>query len=372
MRTVRRVLVVNPYGIGDLLFITPVLRGLRLLPGIEKVDLLLGSRTEEIVRRNPHVDEIFTVDKDLYHRQGGLKTFSDVFALGRTLRRNRYDLMLDYSLRSEYAFSGRAFLGIPVCAGFDYKRRGFFHNRRLALPEGFKGRHVADFFCDLAEKAGVPVEDRFLEFYLPPDADEQLVKKVPGTFSRFVVVSPGGGESWGKDAHFKRWPARFFADFLNRLPPSVEASGFVLLGSKGEKPLADEIERGLSSPCANLAGEISLTEAACVISKASLFVGNDGGLVHLAHALRTPVIALYGPVDPVVYGPYPARPGAVALAKEGLECRPCYQSFRYNSACVHRDCLQAFTPEEVFSQLEAKRFFDGQWDRFSSTASCGK
>ncbi|MBI3313792.1 MAG: glycosyltransferase family 9 protein, partial [Candidatus Omnitrophica bacterium] len=206
MQSIRRVLVVQPYGIGDLLFVTPVLRALRLHPTVEKVDLLLGSRTEAVVEKNPHVDEIFSVDKDLFRRQGNLHTFQDILALGKKLRKNRYDLLIDYSLRAEYAFFGQFFLGIGRRVGFNYKRRGFFHNRRLSIPQGFCGRHVADYFCDLAEKSGIKVEDRFLEFYLT-QADRLAAKQfLQEKFQnkKYIAVSVGGGESWGKDAHFKR------------------------------------------------------------------------------------------------------------------------------------------------------------------------
>ena len=113
----RNVLVVQPYGIGDLLFITPVLRALRLIPGLERVDVLLGSRTEEVIRHNPHVDEIFTIDKDLFRRQSWLKTWSGLAQLGKTLRGRNYDLLLDYSFRDEYAFFALIFLNIPRRAG---------------------------------------------------------------------------------------------------------------------------------------------------------------------------------------------------------------------------------------------------------------
>ncbi|MBI3306401.1 MAG: glycosyltransferase family 9 protein [Candidatus Omnitrophica bacterium] len=354
MKPLRRVLVVQPYGIGDLLFVTPVLRALRLCPSVEKVDLLLGSRTDVVVSQNPHVDEIFSVDKDLFHRQGKMQTFRDVLALGKKLRANHYDLLLDYSLRGEYAFFGQFSLGIPKRVGFNYKRRGFFQTQRLSIPKGFSGRHVADYFCDLAELAGIPVEDRFLEFY----PDRKNIKHIQIPFEKYMVMSPGGGESWGKDAHFKRWPPRFFAELGNGLIAKNFAQGIVLLGSPSEKELSQELRRNLHVPCLDLTGEISLSDGAALIERAELFAGNDGGLMHLAHALQTPLIAFYGPVDPAVYGPYPASEKALVIVKENLDCRPCYQKFRYNSACVGRECLQDLTPAEVFQFLERKHFIE--------------
>ena len=358
MTSLRRVLIVQPYGIGDLLFVTPVLRALRLIPTVETVDLVLGSRTEEVVNSNPHADEIFAVDKDLFHRRKPLENFSEIASLTRRLRKKKYDLLLDYSLRGEYAFWARFFLGIPRTAGFDYKGRGFLHTHRLPIPNGFTARHAVDFFCGLAEKAGVPAEDRFLEFYLT-DEDREMTKQQTRPY---IVVSPGGGESWGRDAHFKRWPVRFFAELLNRLEGRTGSEGVFILGSSGEKNLGDELKNLLRLPAVNLAGELTLTESAALIENAALFAGNDGGLVHLARSFRVPLIAFYGPVDPEVYGPYPPSKEAAAVFKEGLECRPCYQKFRYNAACEHRDCLQALTPAEVLDRLDSRAFFDSLSD----------
>ena len=360
MNPIRRVLIVHPYGIGDLLFITPVLRALRLLPGIEKIDLLLGSRTDAVVRANPHVDDIMIVDKDLFHRQGKWKTFTDVRRLAARLGKEHYDLLLDYSMRGEYAFFSRFFLGIPRRAGFDYKRRGFFHNIRLPIPDGFRGRHVADYFCDLAEMAGIPVKDRHFEFYVTEQDREEvrtlLAGKTGYDAKRFFVIAPGGGESWGKDAHFKQWPAHFFAELASGLKIRYGMESAVILGSGNEKEKAEELAGALKFPALNLCGRTSLGATAVLIQQSAFFLGNDGGLMHLAHALRVPVIAFFGPVDPQVYGPYPASQNAAVIIKEDLDCRPCYQKFRYKSDCTHRNCLQALTPQEAAALLDAKQF----------------
>jgi ADP-heptose:LPS heptosyltransferase len=136
------------------------------------------------------------------------------------------------------------------------------------------------------------------------------------------------------------------------------ANGVVMIGSPSEKELSCQLAGQLQVPALDLTGEINLTHAAALMEGAEIFIGNDGGLMHLAHALRTPLIAFYGPVDPEVYGPYPQSPRATVIIKENLECRPCYQKFRYNSACLGRECLQDLTPEEVLSVLDRKHFLE--------------
>jgi lipopolysaccharide heptosyltransferase II len=355
MRTLRNVLIVHPYGIGDLLFVTPVMRALRLIPTVETVDLLLGSRTREAVENNPHINDIFVEDKDRVHRQNWFENLRDYWELGRKLRAKHYDLILDYSLRREHAFWGRFFLGIPRCAGFAYKKRATFHNIRFPLPEAFWKRHAVDFYCDLAEAAGIPVEDRFLEYYFPnlvSLVEAEVAEKLKLLPRRFLAVAPGGGDSWGKEASFKRWPVEYFAKLITKLQAERNLHGVAILGSRSERALCEELQAMIKPPSVVLAGETRLAQTAMVLKKSALFVGNDGGLVHLARALHVPLIAFYGPVPPEVYGPYPAAPDAIAVFKQGLECRPCYYKFRYNKQCPTIACLKDLKPEEVFEQIQ--------------------
>ncbi len=355
MRTLRRVLIVHPYGIGDLLFVTPVMRALRLIPTVETVDLLLGSRTREAVENNPHINEIFVVDKDRAHRQNAFQNLRDLWELGRKLRAKHYDLILDYSLRREHAFLGRFLLGVPKCAGFAYKNRAVFHNIRYPLPEAFWKKHAADFYCDLAERAGIPVEDRFLEYYFPKPValiGVEVANKLKLLPERFLAVAPGGGDSWGKEAAFKRWPVKNFAALIAKIQAERGLRGVAILGSRSERALCEELQAMIKPPSIVLAGELKLAQTAKVLEKSALFIGNDGGLVHLARALRVPLVAFYGPVPPEVYGPYPPVEDARAVFKEGLDCRPCYYKFRYNKQCPTIACLKELGPGEVFSKIQ--------------------
>jgi len=349
MRSIRRVLIAQPYGIGDALFTTPLLRALRTLPSVERVDLLLGSRTEAVFRNNPHVDRIFSIDKGKWHSIGKLSALKELLALCRSLE-GPYDLLIDCSLQREYGFYGKFLLGIPRRIGFSYKNRGIFLTRAVPLPNGFDGAHVTDFYCDLGKLLGLEIEERHLEFYLTEEERaEGREILVP-----YLAVAPGGGESWGKDAHFKRWPVPSFVEMISLLKERVDFEKVVVLGSQAEQVLGDEIVQGSQVPAVNFCGKLSLGATASLLERANLFLANDGGLVHLAHALHTPLISLYGPVDPRVYGPYPASSRAVSVVKESLPCQPCYFRFRYNSLCPDRECLTALNPREVIETLDRK------------------
>lgn len=358
MKTLQRILVVHPYGVGDLLFVTPVLRALRTVPTVECVDLLLGSRTKPMIENNPHVDDIFVVDKDYLQNLKRADFIKELWYLGKVLRRKKYDCMLDFSGQSTYGFLGRFVLGIPRLAGFDYKHRGFWHTHRFKIPDGFSNQHVADFFCGLSELAGIPVPHRQMEVYLSDETKETAVKISEKTGLKdksYVTISLGGGESWGKQAYFKRWSPAYFSELLGLMAEDIHFKNIVILGSGAERELGETLEKDYPGKTVNLCGRTSMEEAAAVIRNSLCFVGNDGGLLHIAHAVRTPVLGIYGPVNPVEYGPYPETKTAVAVFKKELPCRPCYKKFRFNSSCRTRECLTDLTPKEVYRQaLEAR------------------
>jgi ADP-heptose:LPS heptosyltransferase len=177
----------------------------------------------------------------------------------------------------------------------------------------------------------------------------------------------GGGESWGKDAHLKRWSVDKFVKFAQYLLQKKVAEKIVLIGSAGEASLAEEfLKSGLS--CENQVGKLSITETAWVIKKSKLFLGNDGGLLHLARAVFKPVIGIYGPADPLVYGPYHQEtPGVACNASPGVgsgfslaiyqaptDGKPRYHRFRYNA---NDRSLQDLSVEDAVKMVERVDLF---------------
>lgn len=358
----KRVLIVQPFGLGDALFVTPIIRSLKEEGKVERVDLILGSRTRELFERNPFVDQIFVMDMDKARAQGRWKTFLEAVDLFSSLNRKRYDLLIDYSLSRRYAFLAKFFLRIPERIGFDYKKRGIFLSRVVSLPEGYKTKHVMEYYADLGRLAGVPVSVEKPDFFMAED-DEKAVQDflqsigVPKGFT-YIATVPGGGESWGKDAHFRRWSPAYFAETVNRLSSTIHFDGVLILGSSGEFELGERLRMDLEAPAFNLCGKISIRQAAAVLKHALFLFTNDSGMVHIARAFEVPLIALYGPVNGKIYGPYPYGPQYVALGREDLECRPCYQRFRYNADCSHRECLTRFYPDEVLAKIFANGFLE--------------
>ena len=358
MANIKRVLIVNPFGLGDCLFLSPVFRALKE-SGVEKIVLLLGSRTSELFESHPFVDEIVAIDRDEFRKKSRWGKFLFVKNLVSKLRREKFDAFIDVSLSREYAFLAKFFLRIPKRVGFDYHGRGIFLSDKLPLPEGYADKHVIQYYRDLLRPLGIQAKTRAPEIFLK-DEEIRNAKKLLSQAGipegqPFTVVAPGGGESWGKDARFKRWPVNYFKDTVTSLRPEISGN-VVILGSRGEKELGENLVAGLSGfHVVNWMGERALRESLAVLSLASLVITNDGGLCHAARALNRPLIAVYGPVDPVVYGPYPESDDVTVIRRTDLACQPCYKKFRYNSSCQTIECLNDLLPNKALSLVQERK-----------------
>lgn len=357
-KVIDRVLLIHPFGIGDALFITPLIRTLKE-NGVKQIDLLLGSRTREIFETNPNISRIYEWDKSKLTRvQDKIKRFSHLIKLFFHIWNNRYQMMFDFSPTGQYAFLCLFFFWIPLRVGFHFKHKGFFLTHKIDLPHGFVGKSMVEYYLDLIRLMGLEPSNRRIEFFLREDhpilAETFLQKLGIQAELPFIAVVPGGGESWGHDARLKRWPVRHFSSLIQKfLEPNRVIGAILILGSKNERNLANELIRELNqNSIFNLCGETSIPTAAYLLKKSLFLIANDSGLVHLAHALEVPVVSIFGPVDPQVYGPYPQTKKEIVITNRGPACRPCYQQFRYQRLCTEVECLSQLTPEHVYQQIE--------------------
>jgi len=162
-----------------------------------------------------------------------------------------------------------------------------------------------------------------------------------------VAVHPGGGVNPGMALSAKRWPPERFARLADAL---IEGGArVVLVGGPGDKPIAEAIKAAMRRRPLDLTGKLSWGQLGALLEGVDLFVGHDTGATHLAVAVGAPVVAIFGPSDPRVYGPYRGR--SVVLWHQ-VGCNPCLVRGRWNASCRRFRCIEAVTVEEV---LEAAR-----------------
>lgn len=352
----KKFLVINPFGIGDVLFTTPVVCAIKENYPDSFIGYWCNERVQALLKDNPAVNKIFSLSrgdlKRIYKnsRIKGIRGFLGIFC---GIRKERFDVSLDFSSEHRYSLIARL-SGIKRRIGFDYKGRGRFLTDKIEIS-GYDSRHVVEYYLDLLKPLDIKAKDPrlFLNVSEAGKANARdLLKRFGVSENDFIVgIAPGAGASWGKDASAKHWPALKFAKLCDSIAKDLGAK-VLILGDASERPIADMIINAALSKPADLVGRTSLEELAAVISRLRILVTNDGGPMHIAVALKIKTVAIFGPVDDLVYGPYPAGNNHIVVKKD-IKCRPCYHDFKL-PVCGHkRACVGEITVEEVLDAVRS-------------------
>ncbi len=345
-------LIINPFGIGDVLFTLPVIESVKEDSKGRKVGYLCNRRTEPILRADPGVDRVFVYEKDELRRlwkESKLKYIYRMFSFISEIRREKFDTAIDLSLNREYGFIC-ILAGIKNRIGFNYRKRGLYLTKKVDI-DGYSGKHIIDYYLDLLGLAGIKPSRKGPRIRIPDDdarwaRDFLSLNDIPGG-SLLVGVAPAGGASWGRDARVKHWRSDGFAETADRIADSFGAR-IVIFGSPAEAKACETTASVMRNSPVNTCGKTSLMQAAALMSRCKLVIANDGGLLHLAAAAGAGTVGIFGPVDEKVYGQYPAGP-AHRVVKEEISCRPCYANFRMKD-CPDRICLGRIEPDKVFKE----------------------
>jgi ADP-heptose:LPS heptosyltransferase len=334
---VEKFLIINPFGIGDCLFTTPVIRALKeSRPGCF-IGYWCNERVAGLLNGQPGIDRVFALSRgDIKRIYRGFRRIAVLGALIKEIRRERFDTAIDFSLDGRYGLWSRL-AGIKRRIGFDYKGRGRFLTHRVPLT-GYSGTHAIEHYAGLLKFIGIDPQDRRLRLEINKES------AVP---AGAIGIAMGGGASWGRDAVYKQWPAGKFRELVGVLVKN-DGTKVVLLGSLDEKALAGVIaQEGVT----DLTGKLGLPELAAAIKRLKLLICNDGGPMHMAVALGVSTVSVFGPVDEKEYGPYPPDKRHIVVGKD-LSCRPCYKNFRFPGCSNERRCLEDITVDEVYRKVK--------------------
>jgi lipopolysaccharide heptosyltransferase I len=336
-----KVLILKPSSLGDVIHALPVARLLKRHWPESRIYWWLDINLVPLLRDDPDLAGIYAFER---HRWAAPHRWGEILASVRAMREQRFDLAIDLQgLARSSMFAWLANAGTTV--GLDNLREGGREGARamydLTPPRAAPRTHAVDRYLAVLPLLRVPVRWDFE--WLPPRV--QAARRVRENWAqedgqtRWIVLLPGG--RWDN----KRWPVRHFVELARRLGDIPETK-LVVLGSRSEQPLGEEIATAAPARCLNLAGSTSLDEMIEWIRLSSLTITNDTGPMHVAAALRRPIIAIFGPTAPWNTGPY-GQLGNVLQAAD-LACVPCMKG-----QCAYREplaCLHAITPEVVFAK----------------------
>ncbi|MBI4432046.1 MAG: glycosyltransferase family 9 protein [Candidatus Omnitrophica bacterium] len=348
----KRILVVNPFGIGDALFSMQAVEALRQeIPDVF-IGFLCNERTADLVRLNTSIDRTFVFNRDQFRglwRKSPLVFLKELRAFLDLIRRERFDTLLDFSLGRQYSFFAML-IGIPRRIGFDYKGRGTFLTQKTKI-EGYEDCPVAQTQLQLLEASGIFAHKKnrlpiFISEEAREGAAEELRKRGFLESDRILAVAPGGGRSWGQNAIYKQWDPHRFSETAN----AFAGVKVLLLGDESERALLAELAAGIKNTHWVVAGQ-PIEKVCALLSRSQALVCNDGGLLHLANALGVKTVSIFGPVDEKVYGPFDQTiPSEVMI--EPVPCRPCYHRFRFPPCPYERRCLAELPTEKVVTALK--------------------
>ena len=319
-----RIALIKPSALGDIVHTLPVLSALRRRFPAAHISWIVNTAYAPLIANHPHLNAVLPFD-----RKGGLRA---MLAFGPTLRRQRFDLVLDLQglLRTGIMCG---FTGAPRKVGFANAREGarHFYTERVDTP-GHRQAHAVDRYWMMAEHLGCAGPK---SFHLPIDAAEreaalQDLAELPRPWLAVAV-----GSRWTT----KQWPPEHYADLLRTAPGSV-----LFVGTREDSAPSQVVANALRGPWKDFTGRTSLPRLAALLSACDAMIANDTGPLHLAAALGVPCVAPYTCTKVAFHGPY-GVPG-------GVETRvACGGS--YLKRCPHgMVCMKELSPAKLRPALD--------------------
>jgi lipopolysaccharide heptosyltransferase I len=375
-REFQRILLIKLSAVGDVVHTIPVLNKLRRRYPRARIDWLVTPGIAELLRHHPAISNVLLFERDQWSAPWSI--IRSLARLGSELKSRDYDLVVDMHGQLRTAVLTLA-TAAPVRIGFPRPRHHIWaaSSRRLpaqARKHAWKGaregswiaythfiplptldRHAVDRYLGVGPMLGLDEEPADFAFPIPASASERIDKLIrqhapTGRNARLLTIAPG--TVW----ETKHWRREGFAEVARHF--MRKGFAVALTGSKRERAVCDEVANAVPG-ILNVAGETTLSEHAALIDRSTLCITNDSGPMHLAVALRRPVVSIFGPTDEIWIGPYRR---ANAVVRASLPCAPCY--LRVLSRCPHAHaCMRDVSAHAVIERAEVVLAMQGEGQR---------
>jgi lipopolysaccharide heptosyltransferase II len=350
-----KILLIRLRLIGDVVFTTPVLRGLKRVFPDAHLTYLVEREAAPVVAGNPHLDSVIVIERS----RGAARLLDDI-RLARRLRRERFDVVIDMHGGPRSSWLALA-TGAPRRIGYDIAGRGWMYTRTVARPRALRARHSVVNQWDLVHAldgwpGGGPHPSRdSVEMPVDPAAESRIADRLReagiGEEHDLIVIHVSAGNP------FRRWPETAFIQLAAELVRTDAKRRIVLSSGPSDRAAAGRILRGARAAVGPVLadrivdfGEFTIAELRALVARARLFIGGDTGPLHVAATTPTPIVGVYGPTLAARSSPWrdPAL-ATEAVEMEELACRPCDQR-----TCVHEDfrCLTMLRPDRVVAAAE--------------------
>jgi heptosyltransferase II len=331
----KNIIVRMPNWLGDLVMSTPILHDLRHHFPDAKITAMCPSSISSLLLEDPHINELIS-----FNRPGRWLNQKAKAEIIDPLRNGNYNcaILLTNSFSSAWWF-WRA--GIKNRIGYPMHLRRFLLDRSVPIPKEIETQHLVITYKMLLESLEIPLSATPPSLYLTlkeqSEARELLQSHGVQLHHRLIGMNPGA--AYGSA---KCWPADRFKELTAKLlqNPNVE---IIFFGDKAGAPLVNEICAGYSERVTNLAGKTTIRQLMSLLRTCDVLLTNDSGPMHIASALGTPLLALFGSTNDRTTGPYK---GAQIIHKH-VTCSPCYR----RECPIDFRCMTSISAEEVYGKL---------------------
>jgi len=351
---IRRIALIQPSRIGDIIFSLPTLSALRGMFPSARITWLVDERCQELVEGHPDLDGLVIVPfkeiGEALKKRAWKKVGQTLHRLKKELRSRSFDLSIDLHGLAKSALlvwmaGARWRIGSANTTGMK-ELSGLFSREILPRPDD---RHTVERNLSVVHFLGGPTGEAQFKLAISGDAQIQVREILSPAGrregDRLVVVHAGAG--WLS----RRWPAERFAELISTLGRTPGLQVALIGGAEGGSPegrLFEQLFSLVRVPVINLVNRLSLKQLIALLAEADLFIGNEAGPMHLAAALDRPVVAIIGPTRPELTGPFGKR---ARIVRKAVSCSPCRER-----NCPDLTCMKAI---EVADVLEAVRSVSG-------------
>lgn len=329
----KTILITRLRFIGDVVLTTPVIKALKQHYPKARIYYLTEARSASVLAHNPYLEEVIILPNEFLPGSSILTKCKAQLRFIKSLRQRRFDLTIDLFGNPRSALLTLA-MGSRYRVGYDVRGRGRAYNIKIKRSKSPK---VLDAYLDAVRTIGVPAPDERTEVYFSDEdakwAETWLEKNNNKEAKPLIALNPGA--SWPA----KIWSAEGFIELAQELIKQFNAM-VLLVAEPGKQEetarLCNQIGR---SSC--VVKTDSLTRLAALISSCDLYISNDCGPMHIAVAVGTPTIGLFGPSCPGIWFPYAEKDGHKALQAETEVC--CGRDF-----CIRATpCIESISSRKV-------------------------
>lgn len=331
-----RILLIKLSAMGDTILMVPAIRALRQAYPQAVIKIIVTSINREVLADCPYVDEI--IDLDLEHTVKNPLLF---WRFIKKLRKEKFDLSVDFDQWLRLSPLLAFFSGAEQRVGFRTpgQHRDLIYTRKIGHA---RDKHEVECFLDLVAALGIEPEDKKLELWVKRSAVITVNRNLAslGITKEDIIIGLHPG--CGSHGHPRQWPADKYISLIKELQQQKRVK-VVITGGNAERELVEYISAGAGEANPLCVVGWPLAELIALVRKYKVLVCGNTGVMHIAAALQTPVVALHGPTDPRKWGPWTDNSTVITAKKP---CVPClYLGHEYG--CRDFSCMDTITVDEV-------------------------